>query len=121
MATRKSSGKSRKKQALHQAEMAVNLIKPKIVNDDDKVKLADQCYHNNDATLLGTYTSTISKYAVFYCNRWFFCAYSRDERRVVDMLSMDMLTPGEMTRFMQFKNRLECEKRAQRQNTVTKK
>jgi len=120
MATRKSSGKNRKRDALRKAEQAVNLIKPPAASAEDKSKMAEQCYHNTDATMLGTYSSMLSKYAVFYNNRWYFCVYNRDARAVVELITMDMLSSGETVRFLQFKNRLEVERRAQRLNTLKK-
>ena len=95
-------------------------VKTNELNDDDLAIMADQCFHNNKACLIGTYTSTIFKYCVNYCNRWYFVAYNRDEGRIHCPLKFDMLGKDEVVRFQFYKNRLEQEMRVDRLRNLPK-
>jgi len=107
-----------KQEKIEEAQEALNITKEEIISSEDKVLMANQCYHNDNACEIGTCSSTLSKYAVFYSNRWFFVIYKRDENKVTSLVPLDFLTVAENNKFLLYKNRLENVKRIARMNTL---
>lgn len=94
------------------------LVKTEELNDEDYALIAKQCYHNNRAVMIGTYSSVLFKYAVNYSNRWYFVVYNRDEARVHCPLKFSNLNREEIVKFQYYKNRLEVEERIERMRNL---
>lgn len=118
---------SRHKSRIKQTEVVQEILnaKPPIIKDaelgdEDYALMADQCYHNKRAAMIGTYSSVLFKYAVNYSNRWYFVVYNRDESRIHCPLKYSDLTRDDIIKFNYYKNRLETEERVDRVRNLPK-
>lgn len=84
---------------------------PKVLNEEDKANIKNQCERMQNAAMLGTINSFMAKYTVFYRGTWLFVVYNHDKKRLVDFIDISDLTSSERNSFQIFKNRTELARR----------
>lgn len=92
-------------------------IDPFPLSDGDKENIRLQIAHGNDAHQIGTYSSTVFKYCVFYRGYWYFIAYHVYNKKVISVMPFNILSPDEKQMFFRYKERREI---AKQQRTVQK-
>ena len=100
---------SRKEKKLEQVKQDLGIKEPEVLDQSDKENIRRQCERLDHAKMLSTMNSFIAKYAVFYCNKWYFAAYNRDKNRLVDIFDISFLSRDELYTFNLYKSRVENE------------
>lgn len=76
----------------------------------DKENIRLQIAHGSDAHQIGTYSSTVFKYCVFYRGYWYFIAYHVYNKKVMSVMPFNLLSPEEQQMFFRYKERREVAK-----------
>ena len=85
-------------------------VDPFPLSAGDKENIRLQIAHGSDAHQIGTYSSTIFKYCVFYRGYWYFIAYHVYNKKVMSVMPFNILKPEEKQMFFRYKERREVEK-----------
>lgn len=111
MATKNKKKLNRSQKKVEKIKEELNIKDAEVLSKEDYAAMAIQCEKFRDACAVGTVSSCIAKFAVYYRKQWFFVTYNRDKQKIGSAFDITFLDPEEHATFLRFKTRLEADVR----------